>query len=275
MDRTVDSPAPELASTSDRLPEEARAPKLRQVFATWQNVFIFLLLLVSCLFFGINYVIFRDAEFTVKLVTLQLAFLPISVILITFFINRLIAVREKRDRLERLNMIIRIFFSEVGLPLLKIISSFDPGRVSLGRRLALTSQWSDDDFADAQRYLREYSCLMSVETDRLKELRGFLLEKRSFLIGLLQNPALLEHESVTALLQAIFHLSDELAYRRDVTALPDGDYAHLAIDINRVYRRLCPEWLSYMQDLEASYPYFYSLAVRVNPLDPDRSPEVI
>jgi len=76
-------------------------------------------------------------------------------------------------------------------------------------------------------------------------------------------------------MMAIFHLTDELSHRSDLKNLPDTDYAHLITDIKRVYASLMPEWIEYMQYQKASYPYFYSLSMRINPLSPNPSPVVI
>jgi hypothetical protein len=89
-----------------------------------------------------------------------------------------------------------------------------------------------------------------------------------------ENPNLLEHESFTDLLMSVFHLTEELAHRGDFSTLPDTDYRHLAEDIKRAYKSLLSEWLEYMKYIRTSYPYFYSLAVRANPLNPAARPEV-
>jgi len=52
-----------------------------------------------------------------------------------------------------------------------------------------------------------------------------------FMLSLLENPNLLEHDSFTDLLLAIFHLSEELAARDTLVGLPQSDYEHLAGDI--------------------------------------------
>jgi hypothetical protein len=105
-------------------------------------------------------------------------------------------------------------------------------------------------------------------------LKNFLLEKRQFLLNLLENPNLLEHESFTNLLWAVFHLTEELAHRKDLDKLPDKDYEHLAGDIKRAYSSLIIEWLAYMKHLKTAYPYLFSLAVRTNPFDAQACVEV-
>ena len=107
-----------------------------------------------------------------------------------------------------------------------------------------------------------------------KAIRNFLKEKRQFLLNLLENPNLLEHESFTNLLWAVFHLTDELTHRRNLNGLPETDYQHLAGDMKRAYHLLIVEWLNYMKHLKTDYPYLFSLAVRTNPFDVSASVEV-
>jgi len=101
-----------------------------------------------------------------------------------------------------------------------------------------------------------------------------LSSRRDFLLRLLENPVLLEHESFTELLRAVFHLTEELRCRTDFRSLPSTDYAHLSGDIRRVYERLVIQWLDYMEYLRTRYPYLYSLEMRTTPFDLDASPVV-
>ena len=241
---------------------------------TWRTNLILSLIAASLFFYLINYLVFRDPPFMLRLLTLQLGFVPISVILITLFLNQLLVRRERRSRLEKLNMVIGAFFSEVGTTLLKAFSDFNPYRDKISKELIITNDWSGRDFASAQEHFRNYDFKIDMQMDYLEELRSILIEKRGFLLRLLENPNLLEHESFTDLLWAIFHLTEELAHRVDIRKLPDTDYEHLSNDMKRAYGLLVSEWIAYMQHMKGSYPYLFSLAIRTNPLDPNASPEV-
>jgi hypothetical protein len=92
-----------------------------------------------------------------------------------------------------------------------------------------------------------------------------LLDKRSFMLRMLENPNLLEHDTFTDMLLAVFHVTEELIARVDFTALPEPDTAHLTGDIKRALRTLLIQWLSHMEHLHSEYPYLYSLEVRRNP----------
>jgi len=76
------------------------------------------------------------------------------------------------------------------------------------------------------------------------------------------------------LLWAVFHLMEELFYRKDVLRLSDRDYDHISGDMKRAYILLIYEWLSYMKHLKDNYPYLFSLAMRTNPFDLNAVPEI-
>ncbi len=92
-----------------------------------------------------------------------------------------------------------------------------------------------------------------------------------FLLNILQNPNLTEHEVFTDLLWAVLHLTEELEHRTSFEGLPDTDYQHLSADLRRAYQRLAGSWLDYMLHLQTDYPYLFSLALRTNPFDAEAS----
>ncbi len=180
--------------------------------------------------------------------------------------------REKRVMIEKLNMVIGVFFGEVGIKLLTYFSSFDPQLDKIRKELIVTDRWSEKEFLKVSKRLRNYDYKVDIKKIDLEELRNFLLEKRNFLLRLLENPNLLEHESFTDLLWAIFHLTEEFSYRTDLGRLPDSDYEHIEKDINRAYILTVDQWIYYMRHLKNNYPHLFSLAVRTNPFDQNASP---
>ena len=55
----------------------------------------------------------------------------------------------------------------------------------------------------------------------LQKSKIFLKEKRMFMLTLLENPNLLEHESFTDLLRSVFHFTEELDKRPELYNLPN------------------------------------------------------
>jgi voltage-gated potassium channel len=189
-------------------------------------------------------------------------------------IEILIDERERRQRFEKLNMIIGAFFSEMGTNLLKKFSAHDPMVDEIRAGLIVTNNWSTADFVRAEAVLKHHSCKITSTSLDLEVLRDYLVQKRHFLLTILENPQIIEHDSFVPLIQAIFHLTDELMARDRLAELPPHDYDHLSVDVNRVYAVLIVEWLSYMHYLKLNYPYFFSLAMRTNPFDTNASPIV-
>ncbi len=240
----------------------------------WQVLLGISLIALSALFYLIQYGIFGDARQIVFYLAQDIAFVPIEVLLVTLIIHRLLSMREKRAKLKKLNMVIGAFFSEVGRELLGSFCCFDRHCDLVRKNLILGKDWSRKEFSSVSSRFKNYEYVIDSQRGDLGDLRRFLTEKRNFLLRLLENPNLLEHDSFTNLLWAVFHLTEELSFRKDTRQLPDTDYEHLAGDMRRAYSLLVCEWLAYMGHLRNDYPYLFSLAIRTNPFDLDATAEV-
>ena len=229
---------------------------------------------VSGLTYLIHYYIFQDVNHIFIYMIGDLAFLPLEVFLVVIVIERILAYREKRAILQKLNMVVGAFFSEVGTQLLsRFISCFE-GSDEIYQRLAINNDWTHADFKAAVAFARTIEDVPDYLNIDLEELRTFLVQKRSFLLRLLENPNLLEHERFTELLWAAFHLTEELEARPSMKNLSDADHQHIAEDIQRMYRHLAAEWVLYVEHLKSNYPFLFSLVVRTHPFQECPSPVV-
>jgi hypothetical protein len=182
--------------------------------------------------------------------------------------------REKKTRIEKLNMVTSLFFSEVGNRLLKYFVGLDPQVASLRKELVVTNDWSSEDFLKVSQLLKNHTYNIDIERVPQEELKTFFDGKVDLLLRLLENPALMERESFTETIRAVFHFRDELLLRQDIGQLPESDKMHLSGDMKRAYRLLAHQWLDYMKHLKDNYPYLFSLAMRTNPFDLTASPIV-
>jgi hypothetical protein len=233
-----------------------------------------LLVLLSVFFYAIHYAIFRDAHHIFIYMIGDIAFVFVEVLLVTLIIHQILSEREKRSMLKKLNMVIGAFFSEVGTPLLKYFGGFDTNAAKISKHLIVDTNWSPEHFTKMRAVLENHDYEIDSRVGDLEGLQNFIVSRRDFLLRLLENPNLLEHDYFTELLWAVFHLAEELAHRSKVQDLPDTDYEHLSGDIKRVYQLLVREWLSHMEHLKSNYPYLFSLSVRTNPFNPEASAEV-
>jgi hypothetical protein len=200
----------------------------------------------------------------------DLAFIPIEVLIVTIIIDQVIESREKKRHIEKLNMLIGIFFSNTGTRLLSIFSGADPGIRDVREHLIVRDSWKNSQFDEVKECLQAHLCKVSPDNVDLSDLRSFLVGHEDLLVRIIENPMIFEHESFTDLILAVNHLEEELK-ARDLASLPAADRQHLAGDIQRVYSLLILEWLKYMEYQKIHYPYLFSLAMRTNPFDPGAS----
>ena len=230
-------------------------------------------LVISAVFSGIHYLIFRDAAMIFSWMLASLAFLPIQVYLVGVVLDRLLAGREKDERIRKMNMIVGAFFSEVGTDLLQKMAELDQSAPKVKTTLAL-QVGSNRDFSKLAKQLTGYKPSLDINSCDFTEMKILLTEKSPVLLRMLENPILLEHETFADLLWAVVHLYQELKCRPDLHRLSEVDRKHIEGDFHRAYTLLLSEWLVYLGHLQKDYPYLFSLAVRLNPYDLEATAEI-
>ncbi len=204
----------------------------------------------------------------------DIAFLFLQVLLVTLMLDGMIQRRQRDAMLTKLNMVIGAFFSETGTELLGLVAASDERLTDVRDELVPSSRWTAADYKRASAAFRTHEPSVDLNACDLAALKDALDRQRPFLLGLLGNQNLLEHETFTDLLWALTHLGEELDARTDLAALTRPDALHIAGDVKRVYTLLGAEWLNYLRHLQNQYPYLFSLAVRTNPLDPSAEVQV-
>lgn len=239
-----------------------------------KKLMVSFLVTASLIFYAIDFVLLGSVKELAIWFLGNLAFLPVYVIIVTLMIERVLKERERLTVMRKLNMVIGVFFSEVGNRLLRELSVYVVSCDTLKSQLKIDAGWKEQEYLQALSYLRTSEVRIEFSCDRIGSLKSFLVEKRSFLVSLLENQNLLEHEEFTDLLWAVFHLVEELEARNSFQNMPHSDVEHINGDIKRVFGHLSREWVMYMQYLKRDYPYLFSLAVRLNPMLETANPVV-
>ena len=149
-------------------------------FDRWKIAWFIILLLLSIIFYVIHYAIFRDAHHIFLYLIGDIAFVFIEVLLVTLIIHQLLSDREKKARLNKLNMIIGAFFSEVGTKLLKDLSDFDISADNIKEKLAECKKWPEKDFIIASKRFSKYEYKIDYKGKSLTGLRSLLADKKLF-----------------------------------------------------------------------------------------------
>jgi hypothetical protein len=220
---------------------------------------------ISALLYYIHFLIFQDAHHIYIYLLGDIAYLPIEVFLVVVVIERVLTRREKQSVLYKLNMAIGAFFSEIGNYLLADLIKYFRNRDEISHNLNVNAGWTPKHFKRADAFAYHLKIDVDIKKVDLEGLKKFFSQKRSYLLTLLENPNLLEHDRFTDLLWATTHLDEELEARPSLRDLPQADLDHLAVDIQRMYDHLASEWLDYIQHLKVAYPFLYSLVLRTHP----------
>jgi len=231
----------------------------------WYVLISTILILLSVISYSMQIYLFHHENDTYFYFLQDLSFVPIQVLIVSFVIDRLLKRQQRISLLKRVYVAIGIFYNELGNELLKHFFDITSNKDELKNRLEITSHWKLKDFEKAEKWINTNPVAIEVSREKLELLKDYLDRKRTFLLTLLENSNLSEHDTFTDTLLGVCHLSDELALRNDLTDIPAADLAHLSIDIKRAYHGIVKEWFFYMNHIRNEYPFLYSLALRSNP----------
>ncbi len=234
---------------------------------SWYTILAVTLLVGSAISYITQIYIFNRVEDTFFYMLQDLSFVPVEVLIVTLILDRLLKRREKQTLLNKLNMVIGVFFHDLGNELMGCFSGCTENFEEIGEKLNISTEWKESQFSDIKKNFYIEPGWIKFDSNKLSDLKEYLIDKRSVLLNLLANPNLLEHDTFTDLLWAVFHLADELFHRESFYDLPQTDLDHLKGDLVRAYKLIINEWLSYMNHLKCNYPYLYSIAIRTNPFN--------
>lgn len=243
---------------------------------SWKIKFSIVMVLLIIIIYGSNYLVLGDAEHIISYIWTHLGFIPVDILVVAFLLDEIIEKKEKEAMLEKLDMLMSTFFSEVGNDLISQLSSVNKYKTNT-ENLNEIKNWDQKDYENKLEELKnstiDFSADISPEQreEFLDNLRTLLAGKREFIINLINNPNLLEKEEFTGLINAILHLDEELEHRKDLALVNDTDFGHLNGDMQRVYAKLVYEWVYYLKYLDKHYPYMIALIIRTNPFDENAS----
>jgi len=215
-----------------------------------------ILVLLSLIMFLIHYLIFGQLENTEYYSFMNLCFIPINILAVTLVFEKLVERRARLERVSKLNMLVGLFFSDIGFTLLKLIVAGDEKIHSLSLDF--------NDLRSCVNKLKSHDHQIVFENIDYPELKGLVIGARDILSSLISNESILEHETFADLLMSLMHLRDEIIFIK-YTELTSDDCSHLKGDLIRVYENLTFQWINYLSHLKQFYPYQYSGAIKFNP----------
>src|SRR5208337_2839358 len=112
------------------------------------------LILLSSVSYLIQIAVFHRTEDTFFYMLQDIAFVPIQVLFVTLIISELMSRREKLSMIKKMNMVVGVFFSEVGTGLLRHFSSVDVNLGEVKDNLLIAGDWSVHRFNGSIKFFR-------------------------------------------------------------------------------------------------------------------------
>lgn len=225
------------------------------------------LLLLSLILHYIHVLIFKDIHHTMIFLVADIAFIPMEVFFTSMILERMLERREKEHGKEKLNMLVGVFYAEIGTQLLGYFVDQDD-RVSICKKLRIKdpSVWDEDYFKRLQQLNSTYHYEVSLAKVDLVQLKELLHDGKNLLITLMTTESLHDHETFTEMLMLIMHLKEELDLR-DISSLNEVERLHLEQDMTALYRYLTYEWCYYLNYLSKHYPGLFNTAIMLSPFN--------
>ena len=177
-------------------------------FRRWQVQIAATLIVLAMLVYCVRWELFSGQTMHKEMLRYlvdDIALLFIQVLLVSLLLDGLLQRRARESMLTKLNMIIGAFFSECGTEILGRLAAADSRLGEVRPSLLAREAWSPRDYERAKHAFHEHRPLIDLSAFDLVALRSRLDREKSYLLGLLGNQALLEHEMFTDLLWAVTH----------------------------------------------------------------------
>lgn len=216
----------------------------------------FILIVISFFMFLIQYFLFGQLENTLYYSLMNICIIPINILAVTIVFDKLVERRARADKISKLNMLVGLFFSDIGFTLLKQIAIADESIRSIGLDF--------NDLKNCKEKLLLHDHEINFQKIDYAELKELVIGGREILSSLIGNENILEHEIFADLLMSLMHLRDELIFIKH-KELTDEDCKHIKGDVSRVYKALTLQWINYLDHLKQYYPYQFNSSIKYNP----------
>lgn len=147
----------------------------------WEFKLSIILFCTSILLYFIQYSIFKNVKAQYENLFNQLSFLPIYILIVTVIIENLLNKKEKEVILKKLNVVIGVFFNEIGRDLLSGFSSCDINFDSIKNGFMFNNNSFEKQYNENIEKLKNYRAnIQFVNTSKLIDLRELLISKGIF-----------------------------------------------------------------------------------------------
>jgi len=126
------------------------------------------LVLASVAGYCLQILLFHRTEDTLFYLFQDLAFLPVNALIVVVVLDKLLKWHERQSMLKKMNIVIGVFFSEMGIRLLTMFSSFDKAGQEIRKDLLIGDRWSDTDYEIARKNIKKIDFAIDARNGNLQ-----------------------------------------------------------------------------------------------------------
>ncbi|SHF12957.1 hypothetical protein SAMN05443638_1371, partial [Clostridium fallax] len=122
----------------------------------------------------LHFLIFKDLHHTLIFLFADIAFIPMEVFFTSVVIEKFLERREKSHMIEKINMLIGVFYSELGIKILQLIIHGDNKVQALRKNAILDKNYNENDFKTLEEKFKSYNYELDVHKIDLSSLKNIL-----------------------------------------------------------------------------------------------------
>lgn len=226
------------------------------------------LVFLTVLLFAIYYFLFHNSRDIFTSIVMNIASIPLNMLVTGYIFNEILNKREKAKIEKEINMLIGIFFNEVGTEVLRMFVNADDCIDDIRDKCIIKRDFDKKDYENLMEIFLNNNFCARIDGIDLFNLKMILNEKSNIIIDLISNTILKEKEGFTDAVISVLHLRDELNTRFYLNKIEyEYEKKHLEEDINISYRLIAVRWVNYIEHLGAYYPQLFTKALISSPFD--------
>ena len=112
---------------------------------SWKIRFAIIMFVLAVVIFLARYLIFGDGEEIIAYLWKHIGFIPIDILIVAFLLEGIMGKKEHEAILEKIDMLMGTFFSEIGNDLLAELSKVNKNKINT-ENLKDIRNWEEKDF---------------------------------------------------------------------------------------------------------------------------------
>jgi sensor histidine kinase YesM len=170
----------------------------------WYLILGISLVIASSTVYLMEILIFHNVHDTFFYLFQDLAFVPVQVLLVMLILDKLLQKKEKESLMNKMNMMIGVFFNEVGTDLISFFIETEKNITSLRKEIIIDSAWNTKTFESGKKFFKSYNSDLEINQDLLMRMKEYLLKHRDCMINL---PTFSGPSSISLMSSIIAHRS--------------------------------------------------------------------